>query len=111
MQTRRPAHELVVGLVQGSIDDVLDHASERAARLGLPPFQAIAVLRGVDRVLAAAQVAAAASAISVVDLGDDSVMVTAPQMEVLCDGLAAIDRAKCAVTVAVGPGKVDRTGR
>jgi len=47
----------------------------------------------------------------VVDLGDDSVMVTAPQMEVLCDGLAAIDRAKCAVTVAVGPGKVDRTGR
>lgn len=111
VQTRRPAHELVVGLVQGSIDDVLDHASERAARLGLPPFQAIAVLRGVDRVLAAAQVAAAASAISVVDLGDDSVMVTAPQMEVLCDGLAAIDRAKCAVTVAVGPGKVDRTGR
>jgi len=32
-------------------------------------------------------------------------------MDLLCDALATIDRAKCAITVAVGPGRSDGAGR
>lgn len=111
VQTRRPAHELVMGLAEGAVDGVLDHAWGRAARLGLPPFQAVATIRGAGRVAAAAQVAEVQESINVVDLGDDGVMLSVATMDLLCDALATIDRAKCAITVAVGPGRSDGAGR
>jgi primosomal protein N' (replication factor Y) len=102
VQTRIPDHEVLRAAAHAD-PTVLDHP-ERALRatLGLPPFGALAALRGPGAADYAGGLREVAGvAVSSVDA--DRWLVTAPDHQILCDGLASVPRPAGRLRVEVDP--------
>lgn len=103
VQTRQPNHPVVAALEAGDVEPLLEAAAARAVRLGLPPARAMATLRGPGARAAGSALDEAVPGLVVVDV-DDQMLVSAPDVETLCDALVTIDRSAAKVIVGVGPG-------
>jgi primosomal protein N' (replication factor Y) len=102
VQTRIPDHEVLRAAAHAD-PTVLDHP-ERALRatLGLPPFGVLAALRGPGAADYAGGLREVAGvAVSSVDA--DRWLVTAPDHQILCDGLASVPRPAGRLRVEVDP--------
>ncbi len=101
VQTRVPDHEVLRAAVHG--DPALLSEPERAVRrmLGLPPFGALAVLRGPGGPAYARDLASVAGL--TVSSDADRWVVRAPDHRTLCDGLASVARPAERLRVAVDP--------
>ncbi len=101
VQTRLPDHEVLQAAVHG--DPSLLDGPERDIRrtLGLPPFGALALLRGPG----APAYAAGLSAVDgmAVSADGDTVLVRADDHRILCDGLASVPRPVDRLRVEVDP--------
>ncbi len=102
LQTRLPQHRVVQGVVAGDVGGVLDHELEQRRRLGLPPYSAIARLRGPG---ARAAVAAleASGGVDGVEVEPGTWWLQASTTEALCDALGRLDRTGEPVVVQVDP--------
>jgi primosomal protein N' (replication factor Y) len=102
VQTRIPGHEVLSAAVHA--DPTLVSVPERALResLGLPPFGALAVLRGPGGP-AFAQGLSSVDGVSVSSVDGERWLVRAPDHRVLCDGLAAVPRPPERLRVEVDP--------
>ena len=102
VQTRIPAHEALAAAVHA--DPGLLTAAEEPVRrqLGLPPFGALAALRGPGAPDFAAGLSGV-DGLEVSDLGDDRFLVRAADHRVLCDGLASVPRPVARLRVEVDP--------
>ncbi len=91
VQTRIPDHEVLRAAAQAD-PTVLD-APERALRatLGLPPFGALAVLRGPGATAYAIGLGEVAG-VTASSVDADRWLVTARDHQILCDGLASVPR-------------------
>lgn len=101
VQTRLADHPVVTSAVSGNPSAVIDADREVRAMLGLPPFGAVAELRG-----AGAEAYAAAldgDGVEGSSLGDGEGLARAAQVEVLADRLASVARPKEGVRVRVDP--------
>jgi primosomal protein N' (replication factor Y) len=101
VQTRIPHHEVLQAAVHA--DPTLLAGPERVVRqmLGLPPFGALAVLRGPGGP-AIAQALAGVAGLAV-SSDDDRWLVRAPDHATLCDGLASVRRPAERLRVEVDP--------
>jgi len=98
VQTRMPEHEVVVAARTGDPLLVADAEGARRRALGWPPFGGAAELSGdAVAVRAACDALRALDAITVLGPADDGTraLVRAPDVDTLCDALAApdVDRA------------------
>jgi len=102
VQTRVPGHEALVAAVHA--DPGLLDAAERPLRLqlGLPPFGALALLRGPGAVAYAGGLGTV-DGLEVSALGDERFLVRAADHAVLADGLAAVERPTGRLRVEVDP--------
>ena len=102
VQTRVPGHEALAAAVHA--DPGLLAESERPVRrqLGLPPFGALALLRGPGA-LAFAEGLSAAGVLEVSTLAEDRFLVRAEDGTALADGLAAVERPPGRLRVEVDP--------
>ena len=102
VQTRMPDHEVLRAAVHA--DPALLAVPERALRLsiGLPPFGALALLRGPGAV-AYAEGLRAAGDVTVSSMDPERWLVRAPDHTVLCDALAAVPRPADRLRVEVDP--------
>jgi primosomal protein N' (replication factor Y) (superfamily II helicase) len=102
VQTRIPGHEVLTAAVHA--DPGLLAASERQLRhtLGLPPFGALAVLRGAGGA-DFAQGLAELETVEVSSTDADRWMVRAADHRLLCDALAAVPRPPGRLRVEVDP--------
>jgi primosomal protein N' (replication factor Y) len=102
VQTRIPDHEVLRAAAHA--DPTILDLPERALRatLGLPPFGALAALRGPGAADYAGGLREVAGvAVSSVDA--DRWLVTAPDHQILCDGLASVSRPPGRLRVEVDP--------
>ncbi len=104
VQTRLVEHPVLRAVAAGDPGLVSD--AERAVRetLGLPPFSALALVSGAGAESFVAGVDA--SAVDVLDGGDGTWLLRAPDHSTLCGGLAATPRAEGRLRVAVDPPRV-----
>jgi primosomal protein N' len=102
VQTRIPDHEVLRAAVHA--DPTLLALPERGLRLslGLPPFGALALLRGPGAV-AYAEGLQAAGDVTVSSMDPERWLVRAPDHTVLCDALAAVPRPADRLRVEVDP--------
>ncbi len=102
VQTRMPDHEVLRAAAHA--DPALLAVPERALRLsiGLPPFGALALLRGPGAV-AYAEGLRAAGDVTVSSMDPERWLVRAPDHTVLCDALAAVPRPADRLRVEVDP--------
>jgi len=102
VQTRIPDHEVLRATVQG--DPALVSDPERTLRLelGLPPFGALALLRGAGAGTYADGLRQLAG-VSVSSPSDDRWLVRADDHRGLCDALAAVERPAGRLRVEVDP--------
>jgi primosomal protein N' (replication factor Y) len=105
VQTRVPDHDAL--LAASRADPELLSAPEMALRssLDLPPFGALAVLRGPGAAAYADGLSARAdlSGLTVSSVGDDRWLVRAPDHSNLCDALAGVPRPPDRLRVEVDP--------
>jgi primosomal protein N' (replication factor Y) len=105
VQTRVPEHDAL--LAASRADPVLLSGPERELRstLGLPPFGALALLRGPGAPHYADGLSAGAgsSGLTVSSVGDDRWLVRAPDHPALCDALASVPRPHERLRVEVDP--------
>ncbi len=102
VQTRMPDHEVLRAAARA--DPVLLAAPERELRssLGLPPFGALAVLRGPGAATYADGLSAV-DGLTVSSVNADRWLVRAPDHTALCDALAAVARPPDRLRVEVDP--------
>jgi hypothetical protein len=102
VQTRVPGHEALAAAVHA--DPALLAAAERPVRalLGLPPFGALAVLRGPGAPAYAGELSRVAD-LEVSATGDDRYLVRAGDHAALADGLASVERPAGRLRVEVDP--------
>jgi primosomal protein N' (replication factor Y) len=102
VQTRLSDHEVLRAAVHA--DPTVLEQPERALRrsLGLPPFGALAVLRGPGAV-AYAEGLRGVAAMEVSSVEADRWLVRAPDHTVLCDGLASVPRPADRLRIEVDP--------
>ncbi len=102
VQTRVPGHEALVAAVHA--DPGLLTEAERPVRslLGLPPFGALALLRGAGAP-AYAEGLTVSTTLEVSALADDRFLVRADDHAALADGLAAVERPAGRLRVEVDP--------
>jgi primosomal protein N' (replication factor Y) len=105
VQTRVPDHDALLAATRA--DPALLSEPERDLRstLGLPPFGALALLRGPGAPPYADDLSAGAgsSGLTVSSVGDDRWLVRAPDYAVLCDALASATRPPERLRVEVDP--------
>jgi primosomal protein N' (replication factor Y) len=102
VQTRMPDHEALQAAAHA--DPILLAAPERELRasLGLPPFGALAVLRGPGAAAYAERLQAGGE-LTVSSVDPERWLVRAPDHTVLCDALAAAPRPAARLRVEVDP--------
>ena len=102
VQTRIPDHEVLRAATQA--DPAVLDTPERALRatLGLPPFGALAVLRGPGSGAFALGLGAVAG-VTAASVDTDRWLVAAPDHQTLCDGLASVPRPAGRLRVEVDP--------
>jgi primosomal protein N' (replication factor Y) len=102
VQTRIPGHEALRAAVHADPDLVADAEEPVRRQLGLPPFGALALLRGPGAPTYADGLRAVPGLeVSAVDT--DRILVRADDHTVLCDGLAATSRPPDRLRVEVDP--------
>ena len=102
VQTRIPDHEVLTAAVRADPGLLTDAERPVRRQLGLPPFGALAALRGA----AAAEYAeglARVAGLEVSALGTDGYLVRADDHTLLADGLAAVGRPPGRLRVEVDP--------
>ena len=102
VQTRIPGHEALVAAVHA--DPGVLTTAERPVRalLGLPPFGALALLRGLGAPAFADGLSRVAD-LEVSATGDDRFLVRAGDHAALADGLASVERPAGRLRVEVDP--------
>jgi primosomal protein N' (replication factor Y) len=102
VQTRIPDHEVL--RAAGRADPTLVSIPERALRqaLGLPPFGALAALRGPGG-SEFARGLSSVDGVTVSSVDDERWLARAPDHTVLCDGLASVPRPSERLRVEVDP--------
>ncbi len=109
LQTHEPDHVVVRAAVRGAPMLVTELELERRARFGLPPFGALAEVRGSTGALAAADDALVAGDLVAVDMTEQRLLVRAADAEVLARALApalAAARAQGGVRVVADPPRI-----
>jgi len=104
VQTAVPQHEVLAGLVAGDLTAHVVAETERRRRLNLPPFGALAEVSGKGTAEVVDQLSQ--SLLVQVAMGDERALVRAQTWEALSEALAAIDRPKERVRIAVDPARV-----
>ena len=104
VQTAVPQHEVLAGLVAGDLTAHVAAETERRRRLNLPPFGALAEVSGKGTAEVVDQLSQ--SLLVQVAMGDERALVRAQSWEALSEALAAIDRPKERVRIAVDPARV-----
>ncbi len=101
VQTAVPHHEVLVGLAAGDFSAHVTAEVGRRKRLLLPPFGALAEVSGKGAAEVAAQLAE--SLLVQVAMGSERALVRAASWDALSEALAAVDRPKERVRIAVDP--------
>jgi primosomal protein N' (replication factor Y) (superfamily II helicase) len=101
VQTRLADHPVIASAVSGNPSAVIDADREVRAMLGLPPFGAVAELRGSGAEAYAR--ALDGDGVEGSSLGDGEGLARAAQLDVLADRLASVARPKEGVRVRVDP--------
>ena len=102
VQTRVPGHEALTAAVHADPGLLADAERPVRRQLGLPPFGALALLRGPGAPVYAEGLSALGS-LEVSTLADDRFLVRADDLVGLADGLAAVDRPPGRLRVEVDP--------
>ena len=97
-----PDHEALGAAVRGDPGILADAERPVRRQLGLPPFGALALLKGPGAP-AYAELLAAGGALEVSAVGDGRYVVRAGDPAALSDGLAAVDRPAGRLRVEVDP--------
>jgi primosomal protein N' (replication factor Y) len=94
VQTRAPAHPVLVAVERGDPSAVLADEDAIRASSGLPPYSALAVLSGTQAEAFAAEVERVGleAAVTLSDLPDGGYLVRAPDSVVLSDVLSQVPR-------------------
>lgn len=100
VQTRQPEHLAVVAAVRGDPTAIVEHEAELARALALPPFVAMAALRG--RGAAASADSLRARGVTVTEDRGTFLCVAGSHRE-LCDALSGLDRGTEPLRVEVDP--------
>ncbi|MGH9044957.1 MAG: hypothetical protein ACRDVP_09040 [Acidimicrobiales bacterium] len=98
VQTRMPEHEVLVSATKGEPDALYEKEMLLRKELGLPPFGALAEVRGAE-----AGAFCASSGLESSRLREDRFLVSAPDHRSLCDALARANRAYSARVVVDPP--------
>jgi primosomal protein N' (replication factor Y) len=103
VQTRIPDHDAL--RAAAGADPSILWAAERQLRmeLGLPPFSALALLRGPGSSVFAEGLRSGGEQLSVSSIGPEGWLVKAPDHPTLCEGLAAVPRPAGRLRVEVDP--------
>jgi primosomal protein N' (replication factor Y) len=104
VQTAVPQHQVLAGLVAGDLTAHVAAETERRRKLNLPPFGALAEVSGKGTAEVVDQLSQ--SLLVQVAMGDERALVRAQSWEALSEALAAIDRPKERVRIAVDPARV-----
>jgi primosomal protein N' (replication factor Y) len=102
VQTRIPNHEVLRAAIHADPTLLLDEERTIRRSLGLPPFGALALLRGPGAP-AYADGVGAVDGVNVSALPDDGWLVRAPTQGGLCDALASVPRPPGRLRVEVDP--------
>ena len=102
VQTRVPGHETLAAAVHADPGLLAEAERPVRAQLGLPPFGALALLRGPGAPAFAAGLSGA-GAVEVSALAEDRFLVRADDHAALADGLAAVERPSGRLRVEVDP--------
>jgi len=102
VQTRMPDHEVLRSAVHGDPSLLAEPERELRSELGLPPFSALALLRGAGAA-AYADGLRTVEGITVSSPSEDRRMVRAVDHRLLCDALEAVPRPPGRLRVEVDP--------
>jgi primosomal protein N' (replication factor Y) len=102
VQTRIPDHEALLAAVRADPDLLAQPETRLRAELGLPPFGALALLRGPGSATYAEGLGTVGT-VEVSSMDVDRWLARAPDHAVLCDGLAAVPRPPGRLRVEVDP--------
>ncbi len=102
VQTRVPGHEALEAAVRADPGILADAERPVRSLLGLPPFGALALLRGPGAP-AYADGLSATTPLEVSAVADDRFLVRAEDHRALADGLASVDRPAGRLRVEVDP--------
>jgi primosomal protein N' (replication factor Y) (superfamily II helicase) len=105
VQTRVPDHDALLAAARADPAQLSSPEMQLRSSLGLPPFGALALLRGPGAPSYAEGLSTGAgwSGLAVSSVGDDRWLVRAPDHAVLCDALASVARPPERLRVEVDP--------
>jgi len=106
VQTRQPEHVVISSAVRADPGRLAEADRTVRKSLGLPPFQALALIAGPGAVEFSAALRARGRPVEVVDLSDGRWLVRAANHDVLCDALAETPRPPGRLRVEVDPRRV-----
>jgi len=103
VQTRVPGHEALAAAVRADPDLLAEAERPLRRQLGLPPFGALALLRGPGAAEYAAGLTGGGASLEVASLADDRYLVRAEDHAALADGLAGVARPAGRLRIEVDP--------
>ena len=104
LQTRLAEHPVVLAAQRGDPAPVIEADDALRRSLELPPYRALARVKGPGAAELLEQLAA--EAVEIAELSDETFAVLAPSAEELADALAGLERPKKRVVVSVDPESV-----